>query len=167
MGYRKPFDEATYKRVDGIAKKIAKLYLESRGHIVQIEPEACGIDLIVGNPKIYGIELEVKESWRTYDYIFPDVHILERKKNHLEDDRNYYWIFNAMYNRFMLVNVREVKKYPLKSTPNRNCPDGSELMRWVLLNDIEFRDMDAEFVEPVMRGAGRWEQYSKYFNKGK
>lgn len=104
----KPFDAALYQDDDD-AKLVVIDWLESRGHVVFVNPDQYGIDLIGRwRDRDYAWEVEVKHNWRGYVFPFDSVHYSVRKRKFIEHDvRTYFVTLNHERTRLLAVSGKD------------------------------------------------------------
>jgi hypothetical protein len=105
----KPFDAALYEDDDD-AKFLVIKWLESRGHVVFVNPDQYGIDLLGRwRDRDYAWEVEVKHNWRGFDFPFDSVHYSVRKRKFIDPEaRTYFVTLNHERTRLLAVSGKDV-----------------------------------------------------------
>ena len=83
----KPFDADLYENDDD-AKFLVWDWLNARGHIIVLNPDQYGIDLlgIDRSDRMCAWEVEVKHNWKCYEFPFDTVHYSVRKRKFVKPD---------------------------------------------------------------------------------
>jgi hypothetical protein len=104
----KSFDAALYQDDDD-AKLLVMQWLESRGHVMCVNPDQYGIDLLGRwRDHAYAWEVEVKHNWRGDVFPFDSVHYSVRKRKFIEPDvRTYFVTLNHERTRLLVVSGKD------------------------------------------------------------
>jgi hypothetical protein len=131
----KPFDSELYKDDDS-AKYDVLNWLESMGHIICVNPDEYGIDLLgVWGDEFTAWEVEVKHNWRGDVFPFDSVHYSVRKRKFVQPDVHTYFV-TVNHERTMLL-----------------CIKGEDFMDGKLVQKSTIYTQDEWFVEvPIRKG---------------
>ena len=83
----KPFSAELYESDDS-AKHLVMDWLNSRGHLIQVNPDEYGIDLVGIDraSRACAWEVEVKHNWKGDQFPFDTVHYSVRKRKFVQPD---------------------------------------------------------------------------------
>jgi hypothetical protein len=106
----KPFDADLYENDDD-AKFLVWDWLNARGHIIVLNPDQYGIDLlgIDRSDRMCAWEVEVKHNWKGYEFPFDSVHYSMRKRKFVKPDVVTWFItLNHERTRAVVVSGKDV-----------------------------------------------------------
>jgi len=131
----KAFDPVLYGDDDS-AKYDVLRWLESMGHVVCVNPDEYGIDLLgIWGEENTAWEVEVKHNWRGEHFPFDSVHYSVRKRKFIQPDVHTYFV-TVNHERTMLL-----------------CIKGEDFMDGKLIQKSTIYTQDEWFVEvPIRKG---------------
>ena len=126
------FDKESYKLNDKRAKDTIRRWLDSRGIYSHID-EDYGVDIKAYNPdtkRFSNHEVEMKNMWDgDWPCHWNTIHIPERKKKLLHNDRLFFWIIKGDCSEAWFINGGSLTDSILEEVPNRCIAQGERFFK--------------------------------------